>query len=320
MWKRNTLIAVTTLLVASCALSNKYQIPQGYPAQLLSHELSLPESMRSRVMWEQQFYSLSSYFGDVQCAATDGILIAVGGLTSQEKVSIYAFDGVTGKVLWIYPYDGVVDISNHGLFVGDGSANIYLIHPKTGDIIWKTTLENANYVKALDYSDGYLFVNTEGYYHFFVLNSGGEVVSNHVNELDFQKTYKNSKFIPVLPFGTISSDDKYLKQNGDVLYSLSVYEKFNDELIWNTTTYAISNFVLFNEYVLWLSPDDELILADFATGIVIEKASIVPSINFFDNNSDKQHAGYYLCADDKESLVYLILGDSRQLFAVKFQE
>jgi len=71
---------------------------------------------------------------------------------------------------------------------------------------------------------------------------------------------------------------------------------------------------------LWISPDDYIKIADKLTGNVLENIEITPSIKFFTSGSNKQHLGYYICSDDKAGMAYVILGDSRQIFALKSQK
>jgi len=52
-----------------------------------------------------------------------------------------------------------------------------------------------------------------------------------------------------------------------------------------------------------------------STGKLMYETTIEPPIEFFNVDRDVQHAGYYLCSDAENRVLYIILGDSRQLFA-----
>lgn len=284
------------------------------------HKLLVPNATFSKVTWERQFYPSSIYFGSDQCATVDGVLIAIGSLDGIEPPKVYAFDGKSGNVLWTHDDAFVMAISKYGLFVGDNKNNVLLIHPKDGETIWQIKLNNIRNIRKMMYEEELLFVNTDGFSQYFVIDSSGKTVSEYREESDFYNEYKDLHFIPNLPFSSIASGDIYIRQFGDILYSVAAYKRSTDELLWKSKTYSISNYLPYKEYILWVSPDDKLIKADKTNGQILDKTEIIPSINFFDNNPDKQHAGYYLCGDDKENLIYLLLGDSRQLFSISVLE
>lgn len=298
--------------------SASYTQYQATPAPL--HKLSLPNSTFSKVVWEKQFYPLNSISRIVQCAATDGILIAIGSLDGVENTKIYAFEGISGNILWTYNDAFVTVMTEHGLFVGGNQDDILLIRPNDGKIIWQLKLNSTGSIRNMMYKDGLLFVNVNGFYQYFVIDSKGQIVSKHKQESSFYNEYEDVHFVPNLPFGNAARGEFYIRQFGDILYSAAAYTNSTDKPLWESETYSISNFLLYQNYVLWVSPDDKIIKADKTNGQVLDEIEITPSFIFFDNNPDKQHAGYYICGDDKENLIYLLLGDSRQLISISVLE
>ena len=281
----------------------------------------LPNSTSSKVIWEKQFYSISSDFGNIQCTASDGVLVAIGSLDGVENSMAYAFDGKSGRILWTYNDASLLVMTKYGLFIGGNKNDILLINPKDGEIIWQIKLNNMRSIRKMIYEEELLFVYTDGFYQYFIVDSSGEIISKYLQESTFNNDYGNINFVPYLPFGNNNTiSDVYIRQFGDILYSAAIYESSTDKLLWKSDTYSISNFLFYEKSVIWISPDDKLIKADKTNGQVLDEIKISPSFSFFDNNPDKQHAGYYLCGDDKENLIYLLLGDSRQLFSISFLE
>jgi len=91
-------------------------------------------------------------------------------------------------------------------------------------------------------------------------------------------------------------------------------------LLWKVEGDSISNYIVFGNYVTWISQEDQIKFADKYKGNVIWTIEIKPSMDYFDITTNKQHLGYYLCTDESLSNVFVVLGDSRQLFAVEIIE
>jgi outer membrane protein assembly factor BamB len=286
------------------------------------HKLLLPNSTFSKVVWEQQFYPSGNYFGNVQCAAGNGALVVIGSLDGVENSMAYAFDGKSGKTLWTYKDAFLLVMTEYGLFIGGNENDILLLDPKDGRIIWQIKLNNIRSIRKIMYEEGLLFVYTDGFYQYFVIDSSGKIISKYLQESTFNNDHANTHFAPHLPFGSNNAtSDVYIRQFGDITYSVAAYKSSTDELLWKSKTdSSISNFLLYSQYILWVSPDDKLIKANKINGQILDEAEISPSFIFFDNNPDKQHAGYYLCGDDQNKLIYLLLGDSRQLFSISVLE
>jgi hypothetical protein len=69
---------------------------------------------------------------------------------------------------------------------------------------------------------------------------------------------------------------------------------------------------------LWIANDGVIKIADKYNGNVVESINVDPGIDFFNPNVNVQYYGYYLCGDNQSNNLYIILGDSRQIFAVNF--
>jgi outer membrane protein assembly factor BamB len=91
------------------------------------------------------------------------------------------------------------------------------------------------------------------------------------------------------------------------------------ERIWKTENNVISNVAATDSKVFILTYDDELQILDIETGALIETIQVEPPINFFDRDINPQAEGYQVAVDETNQILYLLLGDSNQLFAFRIK-
>ncbi len=280
------------------------------------HTLILSGPIFSKMVWDRQFYVLSSSFKDVQCTSSEGMVTLIGSPDSANKPMTFTLSGSDGSLLWSIDSAGSLAISKYGLFIGDGTM-AYLVDTQAGQIKWKKQIPGADNITSVMYSNDLFFVDAKGVYTYFVLSKDGQVISKYLQASDFHSVYKDIYFFPDLPFGYAIGQNIYIEHRGNALYSGYVHDISSHELLWERQRASISNFLIFNSYVLWISPEDKIKIADQISGEILETITITPSIDCFDNDANKQTAGYYLCGDTISGLVYVILGDSHQIFAIK---
>jgi outer membrane protein assembly factor BamB len=281
-----------------------------------THTLILSDVIFSKVMWDQQFYVPSSGFKAIQCVSKEGGIFVVGSPDPTHKIMIFALTGKNSDLLWSFNSSGRIAVSEHGLFVGDGTS-AYLLELQNGQIKWQTQLLDAKNITSVMYDNDLFFVNATGVHTYFVLNKDGQVITKYLHASDFHSNYKDIPFFPNLPFGYAIGQNIYIEHRGNALYSGYVYDAATQKPLWEMERDSISNFLIFNDYVLWISPDDKIKIADQMSGKLLDTIAITPSIGFFDSDANKQAAGYYLCGDEKFGLIYVVLGDSHQLFAIE---
>jgi hypothetical protein len=307
--RKSLMLFIIALFIQSCISGARTNYTPYWEPPMISHSLLFSQSKFAQVKWEQQAYILSNSFRTVQCVATAGVIVLVGSQDVTVRPKIFALDGKTGALLWDFDSAGVLAYSDDGLFIGE-ETKVYLVDPRTGLV---------RNITGMMYYDKLLFINGTGIYSFYVIGNDGQTISKHTQPLDFHSTYKKVPFYPDLPFGYAVSDDIFVEQRGNILYSGYVIDRLTNELLWHVDQDSISNFVILNNFVYWVSSDDQVKIANKHSGNLIETIKIAPSIEFFDANIAKQHAGYYLCGDNEMGFIYLILGDSRQLFAIEIR-
>lgn len=230
-----------------------------------------------------------------------------------------SFDGDNGALLWSSPITGELANSNEVLFIGHDDT-VLALDPSTGSQIWKTTLPFTKNIVKLLYYQGILFVSSTGSYPFFTIEpSDGTVIEKFTAVEDFRSRFPDLPFYPSFPFETVLFENLILEQLGNIIYSVYVVDRETRQRVWFVDDRIISNIAVLGTTVFWISTDGDLELIDVTNGELIESLPIQPTIDFYNIENNVQHAGYYLCADEENQYLYMILGDSRQLIAFHYE-
>lgn len=315
--KNGLVLALFALFTQSCIVAEPKNYNPIWEPPVTSHLLVFPQPASMQLLWTQQVYVLNSVLKNIQCVSTKDAILLVGSQNSSDTSKVFALDGNTGSLLWEFHDVGVLAHSGESVFIGSETV-VYLVDPMTGEIKWQKQLLGIRHITNMMYYDNLLFINGSGTYFFYVLNHDGGIISRYSQISAFRSEYSNVPFYPTLPFGDVVEDDIQIAQTGDGLYSADIYNRNSDTKLWQIDRDSISNFIVFNDHVLWIASDGVIKIADKYNGSVIESFNVDPSIDFFNPSINVQHAGYYLCGDSQSNNLYVILGDSRQIFAINF--
>jgi outer membrane protein assembly factor BamB len=315
--KSGLLLTLFALFAQSCILAKPKNYNPDWEPPVTSHSLVFPEPAVMQLLWTQQVYVLNDK--NIQCLSTRDVILLVGSQNSSDIPKVFALDGNNGSLLWEFDDVGVLAYSDENVFIGSGTI-VYLVDPKTGAIKWQKQLPGIRHITNMGYYDNLLFINGSGTYFFYVLNNDGEIISRYSQVSVFRSEYGNVPFYETLPFGVVVEDDIQIVQTGDGLYSADVYGRNSNTKLWQIDRNSISNFIAFNNHILWIASDGVVKIADKYNGRIVESINIEPGIDFFNPNINVQYFGYYLCGDSQSSNLYVILGDSRQIFAINFEK
>lgn len=316
--KNGLILALLALFAQSCIAAEPKNYNPIWEPPVTSHSLIFPKPESIQLLWTQQAYVLDSVLKNIQCVSTKDAILLVGSQNSSDPPKVFALDGNTGSLLWEFDDVGVLAHSGESVFIGSKTI-VYLVDPKTGVIKWQKQLPGIRHITNMVYYDNLLFINGSGTYFFYVLDNEGEVLSRYSQVSAFRSEYSNVPFFPTLPFGNVAEDDIQIVQAGNGLYSADIYGRNSDTKLWQIDRNSISNFIVFNNHVLWIASDSSVKIADKYNGSVVESLTIDPGIDFFNTSiNNVQYAGYYLCGNSQSNNLYVILGDSRQIFAINF--
>ncbi len=305
------------ILVFTSGCQNTYSPSWATP--MAPHQIAGNSKTLTKV-WEKTLYTLSVSSTNSQCVSFGNMLYVIGSLNENEAAQLIALDGNDGALLWSFPITGKLANSDDELFIGHEDT-LLALDPSNGSHIWKTTLPYTKDIVKLFYHQGILFVSSTGSFPFFTIEpSNGTVIDKFISVEDFRSRFPDIPFFPDFPYETVLYENLILEQLGNIAYSVYAIDSETRQTVWHVDDTIISNIAVLGTTVFILSTNSSLELIDITNGELIESLPVLPKIDFYNIENNVQYSGYYLCADEEERLLYLILGDSRQLIAYHYAE
>lgn len=268
-----------------------------------------------KLLWEMSIYTEDDSFGN-PCAAMDGLLFLVGSEKSTGNVQLMSFDGKEGKRKWSNEIGSIRFTNSKTQLLIGNEQSIISLSPEDGHINWKTLIPQARHIGKLLYYEDKIFVNATGYPFFIISPDNGQVIEKYSSAEGFRRDYPTVPFYPDLNFEPIFIGKDSILSLGKILYTIRREYTAAGNLVWEIKDDSISNPTLILNTLFYISKDDKLKAINVNTGELLYDVSIQPSIQFLDMDRNSQQDGYYLCGDQEKNLLYVILGDSRQLFAL----
>lgn len=327
------LISISISILSGCWPS--YTLPEPDVKHIAYPEPSMKE------IWSQTIYAMQDDRMSPLDAAS-GIVCFVGALTSYDDHDVFCLDGLTGKILWqntqgaskIQVTNDAVYLARSGGFTGVGKFNV-----DDGSFLWYKGLKGSGIshmsvfnqeVQVLAVPDGLFgldiatgkitqqysdqintFVHTD--VDTFVLRDNFKAISNVTEEVLWAVN-----LIGVLKQVPIVLDKVVLVRTGGVMGVTYGINRKSGDVLWETGDNIISNvaYSLKNEKAYMLTKEGDLLSIDMYSGKkeILIKFSSVP----FSLNSPQVVGGYELAFNDSIGMIFILLGDSRQLIA--FQE
>jgi outer membrane protein assembly factor BamB len=248
----------------------------------------------------------------------NGLLFVIGSESVQGNLHILAIDK-EGKTKWSQEGDFSLTRSSTQLFIGDGRT-ISSLAPADGEINWSTHLPGTGHVIELFFYDNQIFVSASRDPYFVISPNDGKVIAKYSSVDGFRGDYPHLPFFANVNFQPIILGNEAIFQWGDILYTLERKRITTSDPIWEIKQDSISNSALIGDQLFYVARDDKLKSINASTGELLYENTIEPSIDFFNYEKNVQHAGYFVCSDMENQVLYVILGDSRQLFAFSVAE
>jgi outer membrane protein assembly factor BamB len=257
--------------------------------------------------------------------------------------TVYAFDSVTGKLMW--KQDGALPntiSANGSAFYTTNLNNIYAYNITNGDILWSNRLPYAGPLVFVRFNKDKIFAYSSNG-TFFILNalggmlesrgpliypvpyivddvtyaSGNGIISQETKtgkvlwEADIKDTYYT---------GPLFLDDVIYVRTGDAVIPGNVYavDKTNGEILWKNGEKVISNTCPLGSNLYFLTLDGYLIGVDQKNGQEVARIEFSPR-PFNLPTGTQNVGGYYVAADHENNIVFVSLGDSFQLFALQIK-
>ncbi len=272
---------------------------------LTTHTLVQKDNSHLEYVWQQTVFT--SDFSSRQLAATKGKVFFVGSVSQYGPRALVALDGETGNKLWQVPEALTVDVSPEMVYVDYRDSVV--AYTLMGEKVWRTKLpaRNIGYFNVVDEK---LYVNTGGYY----------ILDAATGELLASLTYPNPELV-MYYWNTAIFIEHRVFRGGETILDLEAVaiNRQSGDILWKTAGNVISNIAATNSLAFVVTDTDELQILNAKTGKLLETIQIDPSINFYElaEETNVQHEGYFLAVDQTNQLLYVLLGDSNQLFAFK---
>ncbi len=272
------------------------------------------------LLWERSIFTSDNNSGNA-CIAMNGLLYVMGSEQQTGNLKMIAIDSSTGETAWTENNLSGFTYTTDQLFLDDGII-LRSISAVDGTKNWSTSLFLARNIINTYFYNNLLFVSGSGFPFFVVDPDNGRVIKSYASIDRFRTEYPNLPFFPSSsePFETIIIDEDVIRTQGEITFSISRLHIKPLIINWKIENDSISNATIINNLLFYISRSDKFKAIDVNTGELLFETTIQPSIGFEKINSNSQHDGYYVCSDNEEKLLYVILGDSRQLFAFSLLE
>jgi outer membrane protein assembly factor BamB len=267
-----------------------------WPPPVTNHSSSDPE------LW-----SLSNIYINVNLrpmiTAFDNKLAILGSNDISREANVIVFDAITGHILWTVPRGGISISSTSSMVIVGGAGEVVALDGNDGKTLWDTTLR-AN-VTQIILKDNLLYVFGAASNRYYVLNPAN---GNILKKLEGSYSIAQEPSLENIA---------YLKQgSGDVL----AVDKTNDQELWRVQANAISNLAVTQAFIYALARDGNLLKIDHRTGLIENMVIFSPSPFMLHSNGEGGFTiPYYVAVESDVGILFVYLGDSRQLFAFKIE-
>jgi outer membrane protein assembly factor BamB len=264
----------------------------------------------------------------------------LGNLSSQAERKVICLDALDGNLLWeqlassssafaISPKGvfigstGIAGVTRYNLdgkymwdesFTGNGVLHIYVVdneiqvfnHP---DNLWVFDIETGKLSKKIRGDTIFIVTETEEFIYINSLQLIEPSTGKAKWDADIQER------IRMTPLFT--GDAIYIRE-GEIMGRTYAVNRTYGNILWKTDSNIISNiaYSLKKERIYLLTRDGKLLSVDINSGAV---STLIQFSNTpFVLNGEQQVGGYEAAYDKSTNMLFVTLGDSRQLFA--FQE
>ncbi len=315
-WLLSFLICFIAILGASCTNNMKPSWTKAYTVHNAIHNESW------KTLWVRSDVYIETSWDYISLAASPAKVFIYGSADIDNARSIIALDGLSGDLVWqsnpIPPSTLFAD--QEGFYVGEagGGSRILSLNLDNGQIRWSRNFPKSSGVESLlVYNDTLnVFFGTDKH---IILNpeTGENVFPLPINSPPFYKsTICGNIYQPPLYIG----DTIYYRNNrGLELGQACNVDISSGDLRWKTDISIVSNVVSTSTSLYFLDENVGLSVVNGNTGQINSSKGIrFDNTPFILYDARREVGGYFLARDPQSNLLFVYLGDSRQLFA--FQE
>jgi outer membrane protein assembly factor BamB len=291
------------------------------PEEIWAPAITTHQSSVSPI-WTRQNVYIENY-DQPQMIAVGGKLVLIGSETENGLSSLLAFDGASGTTIWKYGNNSanVVTTSSSVLFVGE-VGNVIAINPTDGRIIWSTNLPARSVTKVLVRGTT-LHADTVSGNHFFL----DPVTGKSIQSIDYTIDDAPNENVPQLSnhrmnldyIGNISLFQKQINWPSVKEVEIIATDETSGIQLWSSTLPLIGRAAPSPLGVFALQTDGKLLHLNTISGMSSNIVQFDPTLTkqYQYQDGAYQNYGYFVTVDNESQMLYVYLGDSRQLFAFK---
>lgn len=279
-------------------------------------------------------------FGPIT-GATTGKFCFLGNLSNQAELKVICLSSTSGDALWEQVSNNASSafaISQKGVFLGSSGIADIVRYNLDGKYIWDESFTGNGVIRIyvvdnevqvfnhpeklriFDVETGELKKKIEGDTIFIATETEKFIYTYNLQSIETNtgKTKWETDISGPMRMSPLFTQDIIFVRDGEIMGRTYAISRATGKTLWKTNNNIISNIAYSpeKERIYLLTRGGELLSIDQNSGV----ASIL--IQFtntpFILNGEQQVGGYEVAYDDSTNIVFVTLGDSRQLFA--FQE
>jgi outer membrane protein assembly factor BamB len=340
-------VIVVALCILGLAGCNPYWVPLPTPAV---HHTPLKTSGLSGIWSLPNIYAEQAYYMP-KMVANAGRVTLFGSMSNDEEDRLICLDGSSGKVAWERGdpdhkergYLSAISATPSNLYVGYGGVpSVKKLDLSTGDVLWSQPLPGRGLLYIFVIGDEVQIVTTLEW--FTRLNAdNGKVIEKVngrgilfstsqitisptlMNELQAEDTTTGKLIWRIsldreLRMAPLFTEDAIYLRSGETMGSVYAVQRSTGKVLWKTDDIVISNIAVSpaKKLAYVLTREGKLLGIDIDTGM--STTLIEFSNGPFTLNGEDIVGGYELAYDQTTRSLFILLGDSRQLFAFKEEE
>jgi len=315
-------------------------LSQQYPLEV-SHEVTRITTEKIKLIWSKDnVYTVWSTF-DTTIDASNNRVCFLGGLDSSTDNDVVCINGMNGDVLWQKGSGNhsAIAVTSNAVFVTYNNIVGIRKYDPTGEVAWSKRLSGtgSDYLYVVDEQLQILTVPER----FWIFDFDGNEIRNikgdkvfistpdetfvELSGIQLQKTntrevvWQYNKLDDVLEMAPLFTDTKIFVRTGQESGSVFTLDRKTGSLLWISDNNIIANVAYSpsKKTIYALTRDGKLLAINENDGKAdtIAEFSSVP----FTLNGEASVGSYQLAYDPNTNILFVSLGDSRQMFAFEEQ-
>lgn len=281
-----------------------------WPSPISAHKSSIP------ALWiKTDVYAVQN--SQPLIVSSPGRIFLLGSNSKFSESNVIAFDSQTGNLLWqSNDTNGQSIISLQSKVVVGGIGEVFALDISNGNTLWSTSLPLSRSVTNMYNLKNLIYVDTVSSRYFVLDENSGEIlqtVEYDASNLPYWRNIPNGAYWQ----SPVFYNNYVYGRTGLRIGRAFAIDVDNTSELWSTSDNVISNIWVTSSYAYVVTQDGKLLKINLKTGQqkVIVEFDLTP-FKLTNQATGGFEYSYYIVVDPgDEKLVYVLLGDSAQLFA-----